>query len=46
MQFKYNLQKPDVTLGYVKNYSTYYFQLISLLLKAKPSKYHALKQPL
>lgn len=45
MQFRYNLQKADITLSYVKNSSLWYFQLISLLLNAKPSKHSTLKQP-
>lgn len=43
IKFRYNLQKADISLRYVKNFSIYYFQLISLLLNAKPSKYSVLK---
>lgn len=46
MQFRYNLQKVDIILTYVKNSSLYYFQLASLFLNAKPSKYNALRQSL
>lgn len=46
MQFRYDLQKVEIILSYVKNSSLYYFQLAPLFLNAKPSKYNALRQSL